>query len=790
MFFSISSIIAQNIRIQGIVNTSQNSPIAFANVVLLDDEQKLVKGTITEEDGSFSLENLKTGTYHLTVSFVGFEDQKIESILLDKDTTLRPIVLNASQESLDEVVLTSKKPTVVRKADRLVFNVENTILSSGNTMDILKRTPGVVVNQEEITIRNEGVTVYLNDKRVQLSTEEIQDLLSSLSGDAIQSVEVIANPPARYEAEGGPVLNIVTSKVVSLGYKGTVFARGTYGIFPKHSFGTSQYYKNEKLNLFFNYSFNPQKSSFMSDNFINYRTTDERINWLQDFERKNWSNAHNANLIIDYNLNESSQLSFSAVGLYSPGIYDYSRSITDVTSSIEDPYTIRTSSGLNGERTNIALDAKYTKTLKNGLLSMNVHHTNFSRKRDQSLNSRYIDATGEQFRNVRFTSDSFQDIEIYTGQIDYATTLGTVALELGARTSIIDSRSVIKFPTIVDSGVSGLQEAQDDDFLYDEDIVAGYVSVAKDWDKWSVKAGLRAEQTNSKGTSLALNEINNLDYLEFFPTAYVQYAPVENHSFSLDYSRRVDRPRYQDLNPFAYFLNENNFAQGNAQLTPAFSHRFNFNYTLKSAYSFDLYYRDNGNEILRLPFQNNEGQVLRTSNQNALDSKSWGLDFTHGRSVSNWYYLYTYLSAFHEEVTFLAQESGNVAQDNKVDGLYAYIGNYLTLSKDRSWTAEVSAEYISKFLAASYVQDRVITLNAGVQKKFWKNRAILKVTVNDILGEANALLTSQYLNQDNAYFAVPETQNLQVGFTYKFGNFKLQDNNRALEIDELERLKE
>ena len=301
---------------------------------------------------------------------------------------------------------------------------------------------------------------------------------------------------------------------------------------------------------------------------------------------------------------------------------------------------------------------------------------------------------------------------------------------------------------------------------------------------------MRAEQTNSKGTSLALNEINDLDYLEFFPTAYVQYAPVENHSFSLDYSRRVDRPRYQDLNPFAYFLNENNFAQGNAQLTPAFSHRFNFNYTLKSAYSFDLYYRDNGNEILRLPFQNNDAQVLRTSNQNALGSKSWGLDFTHGRSVSNWYYLYTYLSAFHEEVTFLAQESSNVAQDNKVDGVYAYIGNYLTLSKDRSWTAEVSAEYISKFLAASYIQDRVITLNAGVQKKFWKNRAILKVSVNDILGEANALLTSQYLNQDNAYFAVPETQNLQVGFTYKFGNFKLQDNNRALEIDELERLKE
>lgn len=789
LFFA-GTLLAQDFTLSGKVLDTQKQPIAFANVLLLDADQELLKGAITEDDGSFSLTQLEATTYFVKISFVGFEDYLAETLTLSVNEVLPVIILQPSSESLDEVVLTAKKPTISRKSDRLVFNVENTILSAGSTMDILRRTPGVIVNQDKITIRNERVTVYLNDRKVELDSEEIQSLLESIGGDAIKSVEVIANPPARYDAEGGPVLNIISSKAVSIGYKGSLNARGTYGIFPKHAFGTSQYFKSEKVNLFFNYSFNPQKSSFQSDNFIRYKTQNEQADWTQDFERKNWSQAHNANLILDYQLNEKSLLSFSAVGLYSPDVFDFTRSDTEVVSSSQDPFFIRTQSGLDSERTNIALDATFTRTLENGTLSANVHMTNFSRERDQRLNSGYRNEANEIFRRVRFESTSFQDIEIYTAQIDYATAIGTVALEAGAKSSIIDSRSVINFPTIVDDGVSGLNEAQNDDFLYDENIVAGYISLSKEWEKWSLKGGLRAEQTDSKGTSIALDVINDLSYFELFPTAYAQYVSSDKHSFSLDYSRRVDRPRYQDLNPFAYFLNENNFDEGNAQLIPAFSNRFNLNYTFLGEYSFDAYWRDNGEDILTLPFQDNENQVLRTSKQNAIDSKSWGLDFTHGRSIADWYYFYTIMSAFHEENTFVAQESSDVSQRIEVNGFFAYVGNFLTLSKDKTLSGEVSAEYFSKFIFGSYIQDNVITLNAGIQKTFWNKRGVLKLTANDILGEANAILRSQYLNQDNSYLAVPETQNFQIGFTYKFGNFKLEDNNREIENEEAERLKE
>jgi hypothetical protein len=254
------------------------------------------------------------------------------------------------------------------------------------------------------------------------------------------------------------------------------------------------------------------------------------------------------------------------------------------------------------------------------------------------------------------------------------------------------------------------------------------------------------------------------------------------------YGRKLDRPRYKDLKPFLYFLNENSFSRGNSELLHSFSNQFNIIYSLLGTYFFDVYYRDNGENILRLNFQDNANEVSRTENQNAVDSQSWGIDFTHGRSIAKWWYFYTYMSLFHEEETFVALESNNVIVTNDVNGFYGSFSNFLTLSKDKTFTGEISLAYISKFLLGSYEQASTTDLTIGIKKTFWDKRASLSIAVNDVLGEANSLLTSRYLNQDNGFLAVPETQNLQIGFTYNFGNFKLKDNNRALDKKERERL--
>lgn len=781
---------AQEYTISGSVVDNQGLPVPFTNVLLFNPDKEVVKGTITEDDGTFTITGLDPATYSLKASFVGYGDYLSDAFELSGDKTLLTITLKETVEGLEEVTLVGKKPTVERKADRLVFNVENSIVSSGNTLDILKRTPSVVVSQDNITVRNEGVTIYLNDRKVQLSPSELSSLLENLDGNAIKSIEVITNPPARYDAEGGSVLNINTSRAVATGYKGNINGRATYSIFPKYNIGTSHYYKNDKLNLFFNYSFSPSKFSNQSDIFINYRNEGITTTWNQDFERTSRTQAHNANLILDYQLSEKSELNFSAVGLLSPNIDQSTASNTSVISSSANPFFIRTASDIDNDRNNIALDLQYKYALENGQLSALVHFTSFGREQLQALTSNYRNNNNDLFRTVQFTSDADQDIEIYTAQVDYETTLGEFSFEAGAKAAIIDSQSRIDFLNIDDEGSSGLDQAQSDNFLYDEKVFAGYFSFSRDWDKWSAKAGLRAEQTNSTGTSIVLETENELDYLEFFPTAYLQYTISDNHSVGLNYSRRLSRPRYEDLNPFAIFLNENNFDVGNSGLQPSFSNRFNFNYTFKNEYFFDVYYSDNGENIVTLAQQDNVNQILRTERQNAVGSKSWGLDLNHAREIGNWLYVATYISLFHEEDTFVATQSGGVEFTNKVDGLYVYLGNSFTLDKKKTFTAEATVEYISEFIQGAYVQDDVFRLDIGLRKRLWDRRASLSLNFGDVFNRATALVSADYLNQDNSYFPRVETQLFRVGFRYNFGNFRLSDNNRAVDNSERERLKQ
>ena len=266
------------------------------------------------------------------------------------------------------------------------------------------------------------------------------------------------------------------------------------------------------------------------------------------------------------------------------------------------------------------------------------------------------------------------------------------------------------------------------------------------------------------------------------------YSPSDKHSFSFDYGRNINRPKYNDLNPFRFFYNENDFEEGNPGLRPSFSNNFNFNYTLNSEYFFDVYYRDNGRNIAYLVFQDNDNQTLVELKQNVLESKSYGLDFTLSKSILNPWFLYAYTSLFHEEETFLAEESGNVPFTNEVNGVYAYLGNYLTLSKDGTFTGEVAATYVSQFLFGSYVSDEQFNLTLGLRKTLFDNKIVLSLAAEDILEQYVPTYRSQYLNQDNFYRRRPETQFIRFGFTYNFGNFRLEDNQRGIDKNERDRL--
>ncbi len=785
---------SQTYQITGSVRDMDGAPLPFANVLLLKAADSLqVTGASADDQGEFLLKQVPPDLYYLKATYFGYGSILVP-LEVRSDIRIGALVMEPDDNSLDEVVVTGQRPTVERKADRIVFNVENTIMSEGSTWDILRNAPGVIVVQENLEIRGQQATVYLNDRKVQLSQDEILDLLKGLSGDVISSVEVIPMPPASFEAEDGPVLNIRTRQNIVPGYRGSVRGQYTQAVFPKYSFGTSHYYKSGKVGLFANYTINPRKEYKDTESAVNFINDEQEVfaRWNTDIDRIGRSLDQQASLILDYNPSERDRLNFTSNLSISPNNrknYDLQTIMRDAEGAVDS--TLRTLSELEDDRLNVSFDLNYQRRLKKegATLKANAHYTYYELSRLQNGSTDYFDTSGNFLRNFSFATDAYQDIDIVTTQADYYTPIRSGSVEGGIKGSFIRSGSRIDYLDVEDPRPP-FDIALSDRFTYDEAVYAAYATLNKDWDPWTLKVGLRAEQTEVKAESETLDEINRQSYFELFPSLFFSRKLGEDHSLALTYNRRLTRPNYQDLNPFRFFLNENDYDEGNPDLVPNFSHNFNLNWTIRNTFFIDLYYRDNGRYISTLSFQDNEAQTLRQINQNVEGSYSYGLDFTVATPITPFWYLYSYNSVFYEDETFLAVESDIDTYTNKVTGFYGYLNNSLTLSKDGSLTAEASILYLSGFLNGTYKMSETTTLNLGLRKTLWEGRAVVSLVAEDLLGKANATYTTRYANQDNSFYARPETRFVRFGFTYNFGNFRLSNRSAELQKDELQRIED
>lgn len=788
---AVNSLFAQDFELSGKVVNQDNTPLPFANVLLYkNSDTTQVNGVSADEEGAFLLTKIPAGLYLLRASYVG---RLSDYLLLDvqDDVRIGAIVLPEDLNELNEVVVAAKKPVLQRQADRLVFQVENTVISQGTSLDILKNTPGLINSGDGFNIRGQRATVYLNDRRVRLSDQELSDLLQGLPGNTIKSVELIHNPPARYDADGGPILNIVSSKNVSLGYKGSLNSTYTQGILAKYQFGTSHYWQGEKTNLFLNYNFSPSNKRLQGDRGIHFINPEGNVfsRWETEEQDDQKQKLHSLNAAMDFTLSQKDELNLTANVFVNPE-RSWTRTtdvdIRNAANAIDSTF-VTTNNG-SEESDNMAFDATWKHSFENSNLSLGGHYTRYTSALDQNIFSRYFGPAGQQINTFGFDTQADQQIDIVTAQLDFSTQGGVSSWEMGAKFSSIASTNEVDYLNFVGGSNEEVNAGLSDEYLYDEKVYAAYLSWAAEWEKFSAKAGLRGEQTNAFGDSRILNRVNELDFFKLFPSLYLLYSFNETNSLAFDYGRRVSRPQYDDLNPFRFFFNENDFVEGNPNLQPVFSHNFNLNYTLNSEYFFDAYYRDNGAYISYLSFQDNEGLTIRELKQNIQSSRSYGIDFTVSKSLTNWWYLFASTSIFHEEETFIAEESGGVEFTNAFDGYYISATNYLTLSTEGNWQAEASVEHFSGFIYGSYVMSPTTNVVLGLRKSLWDDRAVISLRAEDLLGKANGRYTSRYLNQDNNYRAVPETQFIRLGFTYNFGNFRLEENKRSIEKQELERL--
>lgn len=790
VFFTIIPLFGfgQELTISGQVTDAENQPISYANVILMQKDSTIVKGVSTNNNGFFELNRVENGSYIIKISFIGFKDFT-QNLSVESDIDLNTIILEEVIEDLNEVSITVNKPTLKREADRLVFNVEKTALSEGNMLQVLKSTPGVLVIGDDIKVKNTNPTVYINDRKVNLSSSELTQLLSGSSATIVKSVEVITNPSAKYDAESGVVINIVMSKNLATGYSGSLFTNYTQGVYPRYNVGTNQFFKNEKINFNINYNYNKDKINRESDDTINYfenNNVDEIWNSLTD--RNTWSETHSTNINFDYFINNNNTLSLSSNGLYMPYFKYKINNNTYITDQNQNALSRFEANNISKDnKYNFAFDLDYVHKLSKGQLAFNSHYTIYNYDRFQKVISDYYNANNTFLNTTAFNTDANQDTKIFASKLDYNLPVNENSnFEAGLKYSKIKTESdIMQFDVDTNTGTQQLDPQNSDAFHYDEQIFAAYTNYSLDTDNWSLSFGLRAEQTNTEGISESLAVTNKQDYLEWFPNASLLHRFSNNFNLYTNYKRSISRPGYADLNPFRFFLNDNYIVVGNPNLTPTFVDHFTVGSSFLEHFTIEAYYKNLDGNISEIPRQNNTTNVIEYTSVNFDKTVEFGFDFAVDFYLTeNWNtYFVTSFYNIEEETNF---GNGFVKQDQWSN--YSMLSNNVSFLKDQSLNVYFTLIYASKNLQGfQRVDDRLVS-DLSITKSILNKKGMLSLSISDLFNTQDFDIETKYENQFSTNHLNFDNRYIKLGFRYKFGNTKLQTNARTKELEERERL--
>jgi outer membrane receptor protein involved in Fe transport len=790
--FVTTSVFAQQYSISGAIFDTNNQAVAYANIVLIQvQDSTVLKGTTSDDFGKFKINEIEAGSYTIKISFIGYENFS-QNISVENDIDLKTIVLKESTESLNEVALTYKKPTLKKEADRLIFNVENSALAEGTVLQVLKSTPGVLVLDNSISVKGSEPAVYINNRKVNLNSDELVQLLENSSANGINSVEVITNPSAKYDADSGVVLNIVMSKNRTTGYRGSIFTNYTQGVFPRYNVGTSHFFKNSKLNFNLNYSYTTSKINRDEDKDVNFLGSNNSIEqiWKAKEKRNTWSETHNLGFNFDYSIDDNNTLSLSSAMLYLPY---YKSSIINNTVITNENFNFLSRFEANSSSTtdkyNLGFDLDYIHNFKKGQLSINSHYTTYNYEIRQGVNTNYFNQSNV-FNNLSaFNTNSNQDTKITTSKVDYSLPLNeTSTFEVGAKYSNINTDSdITQFDIDNNTGNEVIDPLNSDIFNYNEDVFAFYSNYGLDTDKWSLSVGLRGEQTDIKGVSISNNETNTQNFLKWFPNASIQYNLSDKFNLYANYKRSITRPNFTDLNPFEFFLNESYVVTGNPDLLPSLLDHYVVGTTLFNIFTIEAYYQKYDGKISELPRQDNSTNIVSFTPVNLDKTIEFGFDFAVYFNINkNWNtYFVTSFYNIEEETNF---GNGIVKQDQWSN--YTELTNNFSFLKDKSLSANLTLTWVGKNLQGlQTVGDRLVS-EFSITKTVLKKNGVISLAISDVFNEQDFEIRTRYLNQNNSNIINLDNRYIKLGFRCKFGNTRLKTNESIKGQEELKRLEE
>ncbi len=756
--------------------------IPYVTVVIKTINGDIITGGVTDENGKFSIQEIPEGKSMVFIQYIGYKTYKTPIEVNSKGNTidLGDIYLEEDIASLDEVIVVGERSTIQQKLDRKVITVGKDLTTAGPTAsDIMNNLPSVSVDQQtgDISMRgNQNVRVMVDGK---LSNVPVAQLLKQIPSTSIKQIELITNPSAKYNPEGmSGIINIILHKNVTIGFNGNASVGLTYEENAKFNATLDLNYRNGKFNFFGNFSNNVSKNKNYGQIFRPSDNSDQLVNILDS------SKSNLFKVGLDFYLNDKNTLSFFT----NQNIYEGKTEGT-IDVIYNDDSTLNQSQFFIPKSDNLSSQYNFNYKLDFEKEGHNIELEADYNKFNDNEDSKYFFSGASPINNYDDAVDTKRDR--VTVNLDYVNPLTeTTKLELGLEALLFNTG--LKYTSTGQTyNVDGiLVDTPNTNFDYKRDIYSAYATFGKNYEKWSYQLGARLETVDVKADTNTVRSFSN-DYLQVYPSAYITYTPTEKNQYQVSYSRRVDRPGLEQVNPIREWSSPLISSFGNTTLEPQFTNSLEVNYTrsLKSgSITAGVFYRAIENEINRALFidRTDLNKVILTYD-NFDSTSAYGVELSSNYKPTKWWSFNASFDLYSQTQKGIAESFDNsienptetniITQTFEVDNI-AYnfrMFNNFKVTKDLSLSA--FGFYRGKARTLQFNVDPMYFVNLGARYSLWEGRGTFSVNYSDIFDTMKFGFEGELPYTQIGEFNW-ESNTVYVGLSYRFGGEKYSAKSR------------
>lgn len=790
VFFSIGTIAQaqQGGSISGVVITSESKPLPQAVVKVLKlSDSSLAKGGATQSNGTFRITSLPYDSYIVEVRFIGYKQfiSKVIALNANNNTiVLDTIVLESSANQTGEVTVTATKNYMDREIDRTVINVDAQIANAGRTiLEVLEQTPGVMVdNNGTITMKGKsGVMVFVDDKPTYLTGNDLQNYLSSMPASTVDKIELIPNPPAMYDAAGNAgIINIKSKRTQVGGFFGNATLNYNQGRYARSNNSLNMTLNRENFSIYSNLGIGLMNIFQDLTIYRNYKNPDNtpQSSFTQNSIIRREGVPMNARLAMDWYVQKNTTLGVAIRGVYQP---------MDATST--NLGTIRSSDGTPNYT--VSADNSNTPRFGNLLGNINLRHTFDTLGTQLTADADYVwysTVNKQRFVNALrttqgsiFNTDTLNgslpnNIDILAVKADFTRPFPehSLTFQAGIKTAYTATDNTADYRRLL-NGIERPDYNLSNQFRYDELISAAYINVnGSVFGNLEYQLGLRAERTDMNGKQLGNPNVPasefKRNYTNLFPTLFLQ-MPLDSmgeHILNLSFGRRIDRPVYQDLNPFVSPLDKFTFYTGNPFLQPSFANTISLSHSWSNIISTTFEYSKANNGVQETIFL--EDSIYFSRPANITTFEQFSLQIANGMPITNWW-----TSNIVVEGGLMKFNDNIEVKNLNINRGYAVLNIQESFILSDTWSAELSGNVRTKIASAQLYLGEMGQLNLAFQKKLFDGKGSLKISFNDVLFTQKPF--GQILNLPNTdagWNSILDTRQAAITFTYRFGSTNIK----------------